>query len=129
MKDPGVATVIAFTGGGGGTTTNTGRVFIALKPLAERKVSADQIITRLRPQLERRCTVERDIVPQAVVRKMCVSAGAKVPRSISSTITDDNLQEPQSLGTHPAQGHEGNSSIDGRQQRRPEQRPGGKPGH
>jgi multidrug efflux pump len=50
-QDPGVDTVLLFTGGGGGTTTNTGRVFIALKPLAERKVSADQIINRLRPKL------------------------------------------------------------------------------
>ncbi|HMK87448.1 MAG TPA: efflux RND transporter permease subunit, partial [Steroidobacteraceae bacterium] len=50
-QDPGVETVLTFTGGGGGTTTNTGRVFIALKPLKERKVSADQIINRLRPKL------------------------------------------------------------------------------
>ena len=50
-QDPAVDTVLIFTGGGGGTTTNTGRVFIALKPLAERKVSADEIITRLRPKL------------------------------------------------------------------------------
>ncbi len=53
QKDPGVASVAAFTGGGGGTTVNTGRVFIALKPLAQRKVTADQIINRLRPQLAR----------------------------------------------------------------------------
>ncbi len=52
-KDPGVASVAAFTGGGGGTTVNTGRVFISLKPLAARKVTADQIINRLRPQLAR----------------------------------------------------------------------------
>ena len=32
-QDPAVDTVLIFTGGGGGTTTNTGRVFIALKPL------------------------------------------------------------------------------------------------
>jgi multidrug efflux pump len=50
-QDPGVDTVLIFTGGGGGTTTNTGRVFISLKPLAERKASADQIINRLRPRL------------------------------------------------------------------------------
>jgi multidrug efflux pump len=49
--DPGVDTVLAFTGGGGGTTTNTGRVFISLKPLNERKATADQIINRLRPKL------------------------------------------------------------------------------
>jgi hydrophobe/amphiphile efflux-1 (HAE1) family protein len=51
QSDPAVATVLAFTGGGGGTTTNSGRVFVSLKPLQERKVSADQIINRLRPKL------------------------------------------------------------------------------
>jgi len=49
--DPAVANVVAFTGSGGGTTTNTGRMFIALKPLEERKISADQVIGRLRRQL------------------------------------------------------------------------------
>jgi multidrug efflux pump len=49
--DPAVANVVAFTGSGGGTTTNTGRMFIALKPLGERKVGADQVISRLRRQL------------------------------------------------------------------------------
>jgi multidrug efflux pump len=34
--DPAVGAVIAFTGSGGGTTTNTGRVFVSLKPLEER---------------------------------------------------------------------------------------------
>jgi multidrug efflux pump len=50
-NDPGVANVIAFTGGNG--ATNTGFVYVALKPLNERKVSATQIINRLRPQLSR----------------------------------------------------------------------------
>ena len=49
--DPAVANVVAFTGSGGGTTTNTGRMFIALKPLAERKISADGVISRLRHQV------------------------------------------------------------------------------
>ena len=49
--DPAVANVVAFTGSGGGTTTNTGRMFIALKPLEERNVSADAVIGRLRRQL------------------------------------------------------------------------------
>jgi multidrug efflux pump len=47
--DPGVANVAAFTGGGG--ATNGGFVYVGLKPLEERKVSAPQIINRLRPQL------------------------------------------------------------------------------
>ena len=50
-NDPAVDNVIAFTGGGG--ATNTGFIYIALKPLAERKVSAAQIIDRLRPKLNR----------------------------------------------------------------------------
>ena len=49
-NDPAVDNVVAFTGSGGGTTTNTGRMFIALKPLEQRKVSADQVISRLRRQ-------------------------------------------------------------------------------
>jgi multidrug efflux pump len=50
-NDPAIANVIAFTGGGG--ATNTGSVFIALKPLAQRKTSAADVINRLRPQLNR----------------------------------------------------------------------------
>jgi multidrug efflux pump len=50
-KDPAVANVIASTGGNG--ATNTGSLYVALKPLAERKVTAAQIIARLRPQLNR----------------------------------------------------------------------------
>jgi len=48
--DPGVDTVIGFTGGGGGGATNSARMFISLKPLKER-AGADQIIARLRPKL------------------------------------------------------------------------------
>jgi multidrug efflux pump len=50
-NDPAVANVIGSTGGGG--ATNGGNIYIALKPLAERKVSAVQIINRLRPKLSR----------------------------------------------------------------------------
>ena len=49
--DPAVANVIAFTGGNG--ATNTGNIYIALKPLNVRKVSAAEVIGRLRPQLNR----------------------------------------------------------------------------
>ena len=51
-SDPAVESVTGFSGGGaGGTTTNTGRMFVGLKPLAERKLSADQVIARLRGKL------------------------------------------------------------------------------
>src|SRR5437867_2003408 len=49
MKDPAVNTIVGFAGGN--TSSNTGRMFITLKPLAERKVSADQVIARLRGKL------------------------------------------------------------------------------
>jgi multidrug efflux pump len=47
--DPAVENVGAFTGGGG--AVNTGFVYLALKPLSERKISASQVIDRLRPKL------------------------------------------------------------------------------
>ncbi|MFG1318796.1 efflux RND transporter permease subunit [Xanthobacter autotrophicus] len=46
--DPAVESVVGFTGGGQG---NSGFVFAALKPLAERGVSADEVIVRLRRAL------------------------------------------------------------------------------
>ncbi|MGD1075608.1 MAG: multidrug efflux RND transporter permease subunit, partial [Thermodesulfovibrionales bacterium] len=51
MKDPAVENTTAFTGGGGGSTTNTGRMFISLKANEERKLSADQVIARLRKSI------------------------------------------------------------------------------
>jgi multidrug efflux pump len=50
-SDPAVANVTAYTGGNG--ATNGGFIYIALKPLNERKVSAAEIINRLRPKLNR----------------------------------------------------------------------------
>ena len=50
-SDPAVDTVMGFSGGGGGSTTNTGRMFVSLKPLEERKLSVDQVIARLRRKL------------------------------------------------------------------------------
>jgi len=53
IQDPAVATVGSAIGAGGGTTTvNTGRVFIALKPKNERP-PVDQVIARLRTNLAR----------------------------------------------------------------------------
>jgi multidrug efflux pump len=48
-QDPAVQNVIGFTGGNG--ATNTGNIFIALKPLDERGIGAPAIINRLRPKL------------------------------------------------------------------------------
>src|SRR5579884_2430302 len=50
-SDPAVANVNAYTGGNG--ASNGGFIYIALKPLNERKVSAAEVINRLRPKLNR----------------------------------------------------------------------------
>jgi HAE1 family hydrophobic/amphiphilic exporter-1 len=51
-KDPGVAHV-AMSAGGAGNPLNSGRLFITLKPRDQRTASADQIIARLGPQLDK----------------------------------------------------------------------------
>jgi len=52
LSDPAVQGLGSFVGSGGfNATANGGRMFIALKPLSERRVSADQVINRLRPKL------------------------------------------------------------------------------
>ncbi|MGF6602072.1 multidrug efflux pump [Paraburkholderia sp. GAS448] len=48
QKDPAVASVAGFTGG---RALNTANVFIELKPLAERHLSATEVVNRLRPKL------------------------------------------------------------------------------
>ena len=52
QADPAVASIAMFIGGGG-SALNTGRMFITLKPRNERDASAQQIIARLRPKLEK----------------------------------------------------------------------------
>jgi multidrug efflux pump len=51
--DPDVDFVTGYTGGGGygASTTNSGRMFISLKPFETRKATAFQIMTRLRKKL------------------------------------------------------------------------------
>jgi hydrophobe/amphiphile efflux-1 (HAE1) family protein len=52
LEDPAVDSVGAAIGAGGGNfTLNTGRVFISLKPKAQRDASADQVIRRLATRL------------------------------------------------------------------------------
>ena len=49
-NDPAVDNVNGYVGGG---TMNTGRMFLSLKPLEVRKIDADRVVARLRPQLSR----------------------------------------------------------------------------
>jgi multidrug efflux pump len=50
-SDPAVEHATTFTGGGG--ASNTANMFIALKPLSERNISASDVINRLRPALNK----------------------------------------------------------------------------
>ncbi len=52
LKDPAVAHV-AMSIGGSGNALNAGRLFITLKPRGQRMATADQIIARLGPQLNK----------------------------------------------------------------------------
>jgi multidrug efflux pump len=69
QKDPAVASVAGFTGGG---QTNGGEVFMALKPTGERNVTAGQVIGRLRGQLAQ--VPGATLVPRAV---QDISVGAR----------------------------------------------------
>jgi len=57
QADPAVGDVVGFVGGGGGGpgggggSTNSANIFVGLKPLAVRKVSADRVVARLRGEL------------------------------------------------------------------------------
>ena len=90
-SDPAIDTVTLFTGGGGGrgTTANTGRGFISLKPREERKISADEVITRLRPKLAQ--------VPGATLYLQAVQdvrLGGRISNAqYQFTLQSDNLEE------------------------------------
>ncbi len=47
-SDPAVETAVGFTGGG---QTNSGFVFVSLRPLSERKITVDGVIARLRREM------------------------------------------------------------------------------
>jgi multidrug efflux pump len=65
QKDPGVASAAGFTGG---HSTNTGFLFITLKPLSERHASATRIVARLRKPLAKIAGVETFLVPAQDLR-------------------------------------------------------------
>ena len=88
MSDPAVDTVGAFTGGSG-STTNTGRMFIALKPLDERKVSATEVINRLRKKLAGEVGATTFLRPV-----QDINVGGRVANAIYQfTLQGDNLDE------------------------------------
>jgi len=87
MKDPAVNTIVGFAGGN--TAYNQARMFITLKPLAERKISADQVIARLRPKLA--------VVPGATLYMQSAQdltiGGRQSQAQYQYTLQGENLQQ------------------------------------
>ena len=66
-RDPAVTTVVGFTGGGFGGR-NTGSMFVTLKPLDERRISADRVVARLRAELSKEPGGNLFLVPVQDIR-------------------------------------------------------------
>jgi multidrug efflux pump len=84
--DPAVDTVVAFTGG---AQRNTGRMFVQLKPLAERKESADKIIARLRIKLAKEPGANLFLNPVQDIRV----GGRQANATYQYTLQADDLSE------------------------------------
>ena len=92
VADPAVAAVIAFTGGGG--PANTGFIYLALKPLSERKISSLQVVNRLRPKFA--------VVPGATVYAQPGQdlrvGGRSASAGYQYTIQSENLDDVNKWG-------------------------------
>ncbi|WP_297442715.1 efflux RND transporter permease subunit [Acidocella sp.] len=80
--DPGVASVAGFTGG---RTTNSGFIFVTLKPLADRHASAAGIVARLRGPLSRIAGAQTFLVPAQDLRVGGRSGNAEYQYTLTST--------------------------------------------
>ena len=92
-SDPAVENVVGFIGGG---QRNTGFIFLSLKPRSERKVSADQIINRLRPKLSREPGASLFLQADQDIRMGGRAGNAQYQYTLQSDeLTDLQLWEPK----------------------------------
>jgi multidrug efflux pump len=63
LKDPAVSDLISFIGEGNGTALSVGQMLVALKPLQERKLPIEQVITRLRERMVKMRAIRVLFVP------------------------------------------------------------------
>jgi hydrophobe/amphiphile efflux-1 (HAE1) family protein len=88
-RDPDVATVGSVFGSSIGSTSNTGRFFIGLKPRDQRNASAIQIVNRLRPQLAKVEGVVLYLQPA-----QDITVGGRIARGLYQyTLQDANIDE------------------------------------
>jgi len=85
-SDPAIENVVGFTGGG---QRNSGFMFMSLKPLKERGVSADQVVARLRPRLAQEAGANLFLVPVQDIRIGGRQSGAQY----QFTLQADDLAE------------------------------------
>ena len=96
-KDAAVSNVIAFTGAQG--ATNTANMYISLKPLSERKISADLVIGRIRKEVGHIAGV--NLYLQAV---QDLRIGGRIEqRAISIHAAERRPQRAQPMGAEGAQ--------------------------
>src|ERR1700722_17976011 len=87
--DPDVDHFVSFIGSGGLGTGNTGSAFVTLKPLPPRKLSADQVLARLRGKLSK---IEG--INTYLQARQDVSVGGRLARTqYQYTVQDANLDE------------------------------------
>jgi multidrug efflux pump len=89
--DPAVANVSGSTGGGGGPgggSRNSANFYIALKPLAERRLSADAVIARLRNRLAHEPGANLFLVPVQDIR----IGGRQANAQYQYTLQADDLE-------------------------------------
>jgi len=86
LHDPAVATVVGFTGGG---RRNSANMFISLKPRAERGLSADQVIARLRGKLGHEPGANLYLQPVQDIRVGGRSAAAQYQYTLQADTTAD----------------------------------------
>ncbi|MDB5497040.1 MAG: nodulation protein [Phenylobacterium sp.] len=85
-RDPAVATVVGFTGGG---RAGGGFLSVDLKPRSQRKDGGQQVIARLRPQLARVTGVSLFLNPQQDVRM----GGRQANATYQYTLKSDNAAD------------------------------------
>ncbi|MGB5082334.1 MAG: multidrug efflux RND transporter permease subunit [Burkholderiales bacterium] len=92
-SDPAVENVVGFTGGG---RRNSGFMFMSLKPLKERRVSADRVVARLRPKLAQVPGASLFLVPVQDIRAGGRQSGAQYQYTLQADdLSDLRLWEPR----------------------------------
>jgi multidrug efflux pump len=89
-SDPAVSTAEVFTGNNG--SANTGNVFVALKPFEQRKLTASQVIDRMRPKLNSIPGARAVLQANQNIRIGAKSSNAQYQYTLQSDSVDDLVQ-------------------------------------